>query len=523
MLPTTPLFEVVAKILRYLLAGGTATAVQLGLLVGGVEFLGLPYLLASGGAFVAAFLVSFILQKFWTFQDKNLGQWQRQMIFYLIVALTNLGINVGLMYVLVEMAKWHYFVAQLFVLAVISLESFGLYNFFIFNKSPKNSVLILTGIYPPSIGGPATVVRHLAHSLMQQGWKVRVVTYSISPKSIQFSDPWPVRRISLGLPPLLRKALYALAVLDQGRKAQVIYAFDTYTSGWCAWLYKMITGKKYLVRFVGDSAWESAFEAGKIQDDLPTFIATKYSPAIERAKARRAKILTQADEVVVPSQFLRRIAEQIGVSPQRIKVIYNSVEWQGPPYAQEAQKIRGESQASHLLLTICRLTAWKGVDGLIMVLPKLLKDFPNLKLMVVGEGSQKGKLQDLARQLKVEEAVVWVGRVAQNQIVNFLQAADIFILNSFYEGLSHTLLEAMSLGKPIIASRAGGNPELINDRQEGILVSYNNTQEIYAAIMELLKNPALAQKLAANAKAKSKLFRWSNTFGATLEVLKEVI
>ncbi len=120
------------QVLKFLISGGTATLVNLITLHTLISSFGVFYLTASAVSFVFAFLVSFSLQKFWTFEKKNLNVVHRELVLALTVALTNLGINTFLMYFFVEYVQLHYIPAQLCTSALIACETYVLYQKLIF-------------------------------------------------------------------------------------------------------------------------------------------------------------------------------------------------------------------------------------------------------------------------------------------------------------------------------------------------------------------------------------------------------
>jgi len=91
------------------------------------------------------------------------------------------------------------------------------------------------------------------------------------------------------------------------------------------------------------------------------------------------------------------------------------------------------------------------------------------------------------------------GTVPQEELLAWLKAADVFVLNTAYEGLSHLVLEAMRAGTAVVTTNVGGNPELVRSGENGILVEYNNTVELQAAILELCRHPKRRAQLAAAA------------------------
>jgi len=136
------------------------------------------------------------------------------------------------------------------------------------------------------------------------------------------------------------------------------------------------------------------------------------------------------------------------------------------------------------MVTICRLVPWKGVDGLI----KVLKKFPNLALVVVGDGWLLENLKELATRNDVQNRVVFLGRIERDKLSRIFELSDFFILNSSYEGLPHVVLEAMSCKKLVLASVVGGTVEVVQDKITGLTFEYANEQEIADAIEIALKD-----------------------------------
>ncbi len=528
------------RVIKYLLAGGTATLVNLILLYFLTEFFHLWYLISSALAFIASFFVSFYLQKFWTFVDRDKEKILRQMVFYLAVASLNLFFNLVMMYFLVEAAGLWYMLAQLITGALIASESYLVYKFFIFNQSSKKDkrvyaqapgvkILIATGIYPPEIGGPATMLEALANSLIERGFIVKVITYSAkivnepAKSAINHLGIYRVTRSKLKIFNLVK---YFWRMLELASWADLIYVTDTYSVGYFAYIIKIIFKRKYIVRFAGDSAWETAVNLGWTNDYIVDFLHKKYGNKIEKLKKRRQKILVKADAVIVVSDFLAATARQIGVKRDKIKLIYNSVDFLKDKKGDEdlVKKIKElYGRNRKLIITACRLVPWKGVDGIIRILPRLKDSVGIVNFLVLGDGPDLVNLRKLAAEFKVGDLVHFLGRINNNQVMDYFRAADLFILNSNYEGLSHTLLEAMEAEVPIIASKAGGNPEVIDDGKNGLLVSYNNVEELFDAAKKILTDNQLAESFKANAKQKLEMFNWAKTIVLTEEVINEVI
>ena len=130
----------IIKTIKYIISGGTAAVVDLSFLALFVDVFKINYLISAIFAFLIAFSVSFLLQKFWTFQDKGMDDVHKQASIYFIVSATNLGINTLLMYLFVDHFHIHYFLSQILASGLLAISSYFIYSRFIF----KNNIVIPT-------------------------------------------------------------------------------------------------------------------------------------------------------------------------------------------------------------------------------------------------------------------------------------------------------------------------------------------------------------------------------------------
>ena len=212
---------------------------------------------------------------------------------------------------------------------------------------------------------------------------------------------------------------------------------------------------------------------------------------------------------------------------EKIKVIYNSVDFLKikplePNYGGSTSIVGSDPHGGRTLVTIARLVPWKGVDMLIEIMPDLIKKYGQINLVVVGQGPELENLKQLTQNLGLKDYVYFAGQANRQEVNDYLAAADLFVLNTNYEGMSHLLLEAMKIGAPIITTFAGGNPETIKDKETGLLVDYNNKKEWLEAINYLLDNPEKRKELAAKAKDDLKRFNWDNLVKETVNIFKNL-
>jgi phosphatidylinositol alpha-1,6-mannosyltransferase len=177
-----------------------------------------------------------------------------------------------------------------------------------------------------------------------------------------------------------------------------------------------------------------------------------------------------------------------------------------------------------VIVSIGRLVARKGSDQLIKAMPEVLKQFPKSKLLLVGTGNYQKRLEKLVRNLKVQDSVVFTGRVEHDLLPDYFRLGDIFAApcRSRYgglevEGLGIVYLEASACGVPVIAGKSGGAPDAVLDGKTGFLVNGRNHREVGSAVIKLLSDQALRQKMGADGRVwMEQLWSWEG-IGARFE------
>jgi glycosyltransferase involved in cell wall biosynthesis len=188
-----------------------------------------------------------------------------------------------------------------------------------------------------------------------------------------------------------------------------------------------------------------------------------------------------------------------------VQVILNAVELPAKQDDRSQQRVElrqelGLALNAPIALTVGRLTKQKGQTYLLQAIPAVLRACPEAALVFVGDGPLKLDLQAEARQLRVAERVHFLG--LRQDVSKLLQAADIFVLPSLWEGMSMALLEAMAEGVPVVASDVEGINDLITDQVEGLVVPPRNPDMLAKAITSLLGNEDLREQLSQAAYEK---------------------
>ena len=361
-------------------------------------------------------------------------------------------------------------------------------------------ILITTGIYPPDIGGPATYSKLLFDELPKRGIEVKVLSFG------------EVRH----LPKIIRHFVYFFKVLKRAKGMDIIYTQDPVSVGFPTMLANKFLRKKFFIRIAGDYAWEQGVQRFGVKDDLDTFSLKKgYGFFVKLFKKIQVCVARRADKIIVPSQYFKKIILNWGIQPEKIKVIYNGIK------LSQSSEVRPPKIGEKMLLSVGRLVPWKGFKVLIETMPDILREIPETKLVIVGSGPQKEKLEKTIEKLNLQDKVVLTGQLSRDELLKQKQLADIFVFNTNWESFSFDTVEAMSLSLPVITTNICSLPELIENNQEGILVKPNDREAIKNAVIKVFQDDTFREKITQNAYQKSKQFSIQNTLDNLEKLLKQ--
>jgi glycosyltransferase involved in cell wall biosynthesis len=376
-------------------------------------------------------------------------------------------------------------------------------------------ICITSPIFPPDLGGPAVYVPSLARYLSEQGHQVKVIAFCES----QEHDDYPFEVITIPRTWLPLRYLRSFwSVLRHARGDDLIYINEHLAL--LVALAGRILGKPMVVRICVDGTWEISHRLGWHQDNITDYMAKDYGFKVKLARGLQKLWWSWVKYIIAPSKFLEQVPIRYGVPPQKVRQINNA--YHGPLEIEitrdEARKQLGIPEEEKVILTICRLMIWKGVDGIIRALNKMPEDH---KLYVAGDGDQLENWTNLAKSLGLEDRVFFKGNVPYEQIPAYLKAADVFVLNSDYEGLSHTMLEVMWAGLPSVVTGVCGNPELVEDGVNGFTIPFNRPEKIREAVCRILEDPELAGRFSEASLMKAKAFARDRIFAETEELFRQ--
>lgn len=353
-------------------------------------------------------------------------------------------------------------------------------------------LVIATPMLPPTPGGPGTFAALAARELPMLGVEVTVVSYEDA------VGGWGFRHRDLS-----RRIRAAAAPRDGENGPAPILALDPGPVGFPAYRAARALGAKFFLRVAGDYAWERARLSGRERRTLDEFVAGRAprSPLprllwhLERFLARRA------EKVIVPSGYLARLVGRWGAAPARIHVVGNA--YDGPREASLSRADARERWGIHgrAVVSAGRLVPWKHFPELVATAAAARAHVPDLELLIAGDGPERHVIEAAIDAHQFGGAARLVGNLPREELFTLLAAADCFALNSSYEGQSHQILEAMALEAPVVATDAGGNPDIVREGETGWLVPAGQAAPLAAALAECLEGPGEAKRRALRAAA----------------------
>ena len=239
------------------------------------------------------------------------------------------------------------------------------------------------------------------------------------------------------------------------------------------------------------------------------FVATVHGKNYFWEKLRRRvtyRLVSRHGTIVAVSQDLKQfICDRVGVQEQRVEVIYNGVAPAQMITDEEVQTCKAELGVSGcypVLGVVGSLYPVKGHRFLLEAMPEILRRWPKAQLLVIGRGELEVALKEQVEQLAIGGNVQFLGM--RQDVPRLLSLMDLFALPSLSEGLSIALLEAMASGKPVVATRVGGNPELIDHGRTGFLVQSEDAKELAANLLKLLSDSGTMQQFGRQAAERAR-------------------
>ena len=317
----------------------------------------------------------------------------------------------------------------------------------------SKDLLLISGIYPPESGGPAIFAQKFSQWSRNHGCNVNVITYSNKEHVDQTAPGLNIHRIARTKVILWRYFIFARRIADFVDKSSCVLSIGAFIE---TYISSLFLGFDYVAKVPGDIVWERARNTGITNLTIEEFQKAKLPIRYRFFRLVFSRSLKRAKFVIVPSQGLLELCLLWGIERTRIHLIYNSI-------AIPSNLGNSKNSVTYDLLTVCRLTSWKGVDELIEYAAAR-----KLSLVVAGDGPERANLEELAKLL--EAKVTFLGEIPVDLVNELFAQSKVFVLNSYYEGLPHALVEARGSGLLSIARAGTGSGEVIHDDFDGLLI-----------------------------------------------------
>jgi len=368
----------------------------------------------------------------------------------------------------------------------------------------SKSLLILAGYFFPHVGGYERSIFEVSMRLVKRGYKIDIIT--LNTEGVQTVET------------ICGIDIYRLPAWNLLHGTYAIPKFSLLTFR----LILMILKNDYdgvitHTRFMPTSFLGLIFSRIK---KLP-LVHTEHGTIHSIVPSRIVGIIGVIYDHLIGGLIVKSASKNIGVSNAACNflmhlgakepiVIHNGVD------ISIFRKIKGEIR-TELGLDNCIIIAYhgrliysKGVQDLIVAFAGLYREFKCLKLLIIGEGIYRKELEGLSSRL-CNGGILFLGEKCQKDIVKLLSVTDIFVNPSYSEGLPSSVLEASSIGLPIIATNVGGTSEIINDKN-GFLYDPGNIKELEQYLQDIIKDEVLRAELAKNARDNIiKNFTWTDT------------
>jgi len=207
----------------------------------------------------------------------------------------------------------------------------------------------------------------------------------------------------------------------------------------------------------------------------------------------------------VPSGFLADVFGRRGVATRIVPNIVNLER-----FSVGRHKLHGSEDAGPQLLVTRNLEPLYDIDTALRVLLRVRKSFPGATLTVCGSGPERDRLETLAQTLGIESAVIFTGRVENEQIAGLYQSADVMVNPSLADNMPNSILEALASGVPVVSTDVGGVPYLVQHEKTALLVSPGDVDGMAKAVIRVLETPALASRLINAGLAEIQQYTWPN-------------
>ena len=373
------------------------------------------------------------------------------------------------------------------------------------------NILITVGIFPPDIGGPASFVPKIANHLINMDNKVKIICLA-DEENLLLEDELDVLRIRRSTYLPIRWFKTISLIIKHGRKSDILFVNGLGVEAAIANLYLR---KKIVRKIVGDPVWERFYNKKRTSETFDDFQNLKHNLNVRIQKLIRNWSISSSEVVITPSDHLKEFINRTNPKTEVLK-INNGIE------ITEFKRSKTPLHEFNILIN-SRLVVQKNIHLVIEAMDSIKNLDINLK--IIGEGGEFASLEELITNLKIQNRVKMIGKVENNLISEYLKTSNLFIQASDYEGLPHSILEAINYEVPILSTEVGGCKDLLDNGDRGFIISSpQNKQQIAEKIDYIYENydTALTKAVAAKKYIQNK-YNFSTQAKIYTEVFEKIM
>lgn len=343
-----------------------------------------------------------------------------------------------------------------------------------------NRVLLITSIFPPQVGGPATFAVQYSNWLSENAIPNLVISYG---DQVTPDFKGAVHLIPIGRTRIRSFVAMVWEILKNFDRNTVAIANGCFVETSIA---AAITRRPFIAKIPGDPVWERARNQGKTKLSIEDFQITNHALYLKMLRRLFNFSFIRAAQVVAPSAQLANFLSLWGVAQNRIHIIYNSVD---PRIFFPIEK----TEKLYDLICVSRLVEWKGLEEVVETAARL-----KLRLAIIGDGPLKSRLEQIALRSHCE--ITFLGNLGNSKIASKLNESKIYVLNSQFEATSYSLIEAKMCALPIVARASAGTKLVITQGVDGLLCDIDQEDCLQNSVSELLGNSELQRDLGESAR-----------------------
>ncbi len=393
-------------------------------------------------------------------------------------------------------------------------------------------VCFISPEYLPLSGGTGAYVYYLSKELMKFGFSACIVTGYNESRDVKINEQHHIFFLKSLKAPVVKSFLFAASASRKLNKLRGSFPVDiTHVNLPLVPSFAVPSGfGKTLISTV-HSTWKGEAEAIKGEPYSRLNSNERFMVSFNWfLRIFEERMLERSNKIIAVSDFTRReLLQYYKVKEAKIRVIHNGVDvdkFQPAGDKRKAKEALGFSPDDIAILSVGRLYARKGLFTLIESMPPVVRKFKNAKFIIAGKGlsNEMKKLVSYATKLGVKDNIVFTGYFPDKKLPKLYQAADIFAFSTFYENLPFAVLEALSTGLPVVTTKVGGIPEMIESGRNGFLVQPSNARELADRVLYYLEHPAAASEMGFLArKTILERFDWRLIVKKVLAVYDEAL